>query len=389
MASLRIIVISSVLPSPHGAGGLILHRHLTELPDAEIIVHPYQPNPGSVAALTRKLIGLLSKSPLRRWAEDAWAIWNGLWLDAALPAPPDDATPTVVLTVAHGDAHPAALRFATLHRLPLIAFFHDWWPDIARVHAPFRRVLDSQFRRLAAHCTSGLCVSTGMKHHLGNHDNLVLLYPIPGAPASRNSHYDPPQAPERLRVRYFGNFADYGAMVGDLLSEVMDHPAIELQVRGANPAWPESLKQAARLNGSWTDFAPREEFEAWLATSDAFLIPMAFDPGMQRRMETSFPSKLIECLPYGRPIIVWGPEYCAAVQWARGGNHALCITDPQPSAVVSALTRLASSPTDQASLARAAVAAHAMHRHAEIQVQFTEILAAVSGTQPRPRNAQG
>lgn len=389
MASLRIIVISSVQPSPHGAGGLVLHRHLSALPDTEIIVHPYQPKPGSAAALIRKVVGRISKSPLHRCAEDAWAIWNGRWLDAALPPPPDDATPTVVLTVAHGDAHPAALRFATRHRLPLIAFFHDWWPDIARVHAPFRRLLDGQFRTLAAHCASGLCVSPGMQHHLGDRDHLVLLYPVPGATAPHQSHPAPPQTPARLRVRYFGNFADYGVMVGDLLREVMDHPAIELQVRGANPPWPESLKQAARLKGSWSDFAPREEFEAWLATSDAFLIPMAFGPSMRRRMETSFPSKLIECLSYGRPIIVWGPEYCAAVQWARGGNHALCITDPQPSAVVSALERLADSPTDRASLARAATAAHALHGHAEIQKQFTEILAAVSGTQPRPRNSQG
>jgi len=169
----------------------------------------------------------------------------------------------------------------------------------------------------------------------------------------------------------------------------MDHPTIELQVRGTNPPWPESFKQAARLKGSWTDFAPREEFEAWLAASDAFLIPMAFDPSMRRRMETSFPSKLIECLQYGRPIIVWGPEYCSAVKWARGGNHALCITNPHPSAVVSALNHLSSSPTDQASLARAAAAAHARHGHAAIQEQFTKILAAVSGTQPRPWNSPG
>jgi hypothetical protein len=389
MASLRIIVISSVLPSPHSAGSLVLHRHLTALPDTEIIVHPYQPNPGSLTALIRKVVGVISRTPLRRCAEDAWAIWNGRWIDAALPPPPDDATPTVVLTVAHGDAHPAALRFATLHRLPLIAFFHDWWPDIPRAHTPFRRLLDGQFRQLASQCASALCVSTGMKHHLGDRGNQVLLYPIPDAPALRHSDPYPPQQRERLHVRYFGNLADYGTMVGDLLGEVMDHPTIELQVRGTNPPWPESFKQAARLKGSWTDFAPREEFEAWLAASDAFLIPMAFDPSMRRRMETSFPSKLIECLQYGRPIIVWGPEYCSAVKWARGGNHALCITNPHPSAVVSALNHLSSSPTDQASLARAAAAAHARHGHAAIQEQFTKILAAVSGTQPRPWNSPG
>jgi hypothetical protein len=41
-----------------------------------------------------------------------------------------------------------------------------------------------------------------------------------------------------------------------------------------------------RENGRWLDFAPREEVDAWLASADAFLVPMVFDPAMRRRMDS-------------------------------------------------------------------------------------------------------
>jgi hypothetical protein len=47
-------------------------------------------------------------------------------------------------------------------------------------------------------------------------------------------------------------------------------------------------------------------------------------------METSFPSKLIEFAQFGKPLFVWGPAYCSAVQWGRQHRRALCITQIEP-----------------------------------------------------------
>jgi len=72
---------------------------------------------------------------------------------------------------------------------------------------------------------------------------------------------------------------------------------------------------------------------------------MIFDPTMRRRMETSFPSKLVEFAQFGKPIIVWGPEYCSAVRWARTGAKGHYTIDPSPTTLINALGELKNSQT--------------------------------------------
>jgi hypothetical protein len=92
---------------------------------------------------------------------------------------------------------------------------------------------------------------------------------------------------------------------------------------------------------------------------------------MRRRMETSFPSKLPEFTQFGKPIVIWGPEYCSAVQWARPGHRALCVTDPNPTALRRALERLAASPAEQERFALSARgAAQGDFNPERIQAQF-------------------
>jgi hypothetical protein len=102
---------------------------------------------------------------------------------------------------------------------------------------------------------------------------------------------------------------------------------------------------------------------------------MVFDPAMRRRMETSFPSKLPEFTQFGKPIVIWGPEYCSAVQWARPGHRALCVTDPSPTALRRVLERLASSSAEQERFALSSrVAAQGDFNPERIQAQFLSAL---------------
>ena len=57
-------------------------------------------------------------------------------------------------------------------------------------------------------------------------------------------------------------------------------------------------------------------------------------------METSFPSKLPEYAQFGKPIVIWGPEYCSAIHWGRKGDRALCVTEASPQNLVTALEKL-------------------------------------------------
>lgn len=344
----KIIVISSVAPQPTSAGNIVLYRHLNQATgwDVDIVPHPYQ---SKTHRWQTKLINRLEYTRLHRWSHDLQVIDQGITRDKTLldyqkhlfNSQSDNKT--IVLTVAHGDGCWAAQRFAQRYQLPLVTIFHDWWPDIPSLHQPFRRLLQQHFQQLYQQSHLALCVSEGMKNALGAHSNSQVLYPIPALHNKKSLAQNQPQNTQKtsqLRVVYSGNLYDYGDILAQVLEATKDHPHIQVQVRGANPNWSADFRSEMRDRNLWLDFAPREELNDWLAGADAFLVVMSFDPALRRRMETSFPSKLPEYAQFGKPIIIWGPEYCSAIRWGKKGDRAVCITSASPQTLVTALTNL-------------------------------------------------
>jgi glycosyltransferase involved in cell wall biosynthesis len=371
----RIIVISSVRPEPTSAGQIILHRHLVNQPGIEWESYGSEPSRLTASSTFRRAMGHLAQTRLQRLARDFWAWRDGRWLDHLLPKAVPAGEQSVVLTVAQGDAFGAAWRFAQKHRLPLVTIFHDWWPDMGLIHPSFHELLEKRFRELYRQSRLALCVSEGMRAVLGPHPNAQLLYPIP----AKASPIVPARTPhDGFRVMYHGNLQDYGPMVANALNELKGHRQVRLEVRGGNPRWPEHFRQEMQREGLWHDYAPRAVLNEWMGAANAFLVPMVFEPAMRRRMETSFPSKMLEMAQFVKPLVIWGPEYCSAVQWGRQGNRALCVTDPNPAALRQALEKLAASTDEQQRLAASArQAALTDFNPDKIQTQFMDALQGV------------
>jgi glycosyltransferase involved in cell wall biosynthesis len=388
MADLKIIVISSVRPEPTMGGQLILHRHLIGRAGIQLEIFGNESDQLTLSSGIRRLFRRLGRTRFYRVAEDFWVLWAGRWLDSFLPRQVTQNDRTLVLTVAHGDVCMAAVHFARKRKLPLVTFFQDWWPDIPNVHAIFRKQLERDFQKLYHGSTVAFCVCGGMKTALGEHPRAPVL---PDIPEQTNQSCTTVTCTARRRrffkIFYFGNLFEYGPMLGDALKVLVDHRDIRLEVRGANPNWSADFRDGMQARGLWKDFAPRNELDTWLADADAFLIPMAFDGRLRRRMETSFPSKLIEFAQLGKPLVVWGPEYCSAVQWARKQDRALCVTDPDPDALRLALEELAASFDEQQRLAAAGrQAAQSDFEPVRIRAQFIELLREAVRTH-KPRKA--
>ncbi len=330
MEKIRVILISSVRPEPTSAGQIILYRHLVNQPEIDLEVYGGEPQRFSHSMILRRVLGKMAQlgGIFETLVNCLWVLWKGGWIDNDLPATVSKSQKTIVGTVAHGDGFYAAQRFAKKHGLPLVVFFQDWWPDMAGVPKPIVKLLDKHFLDLAKSCSLGICVCEGMKKALGGGKNLQVLAPIPAEKHSIQASNRAPDNGEKFKVFYFGNLDLYGGMLLEALRVFKDHPIIQLQVRGSNPRWPDDAKKEMRDAGLWLDFAPRSVLDTWLQSADAFLIPMVFEEKYRRRMETSFPSKLIEFSQFGKPLIVWGPEYCSAIQWGRQNNSALCVTRP-------------------------------------------------------------
>ncbi|MBD2209703.1 glycosyltransferase [Nostoc linckia FACHB-104] len=360
----EIIVISSVAPQPTSAGQVLLYRHLSQVDEWTVSVVP-NPKDNKAPSWRTKLMRRLEHSRFNYWSNDLDVIdrasnWDNLLLNSHQKRfYAQTAGKTLILTVAHGDGCWAAQRFAQRNQLPLVTIFHDWWPDIPNVHQPFRQLLEQRFVQLYQKSNLALCVSDGMKNALVSHPNSTVLYPIPAILQS-NSVSNIPTESDRspsIRVLYFGGLYDYAPMLAELLQVTKENPKVQVQVRGSNPDWPADFRSEMRDRGLWLDFAPREELNQWLTSADAFLVTMSFDPALRRRMETSFPSKLPEYAQFGKPLVIWGPQYCSAVKWGQKGDRALCVTEKHPTALVAALERLKSSPEQQKYYARQALAA--------------------------------
>ena len=109
---------------------MLLHRHLVDEPEIDLHILPTEPQKKGLQKLLRRLVCSLERLKLHRLYQDILASWRGGWIDDELSIPETNETATVVMTVAHGDAYHAAMRYARRHNLPLVTFFHDWWPDM-------------------------------------------------------------------------------------------------------------------------------------------------------------------------------------------------------------------------------------------------------------------
>ena len=368
MDLIRVLVLSSVVPNALGSGGeLVLHRHLKLNPRIQTEVVSWQRFPFRL-----KLIGKQRELGFRSLSQ-AW--------ECLFPVLPSDKMvhdlihsfqPHVLVTVAHGWWHIKARRVAKQFKLPLVCFFQDWWPDFPEIPAVFHARIEHEFRKTCAESDVAICVSDDMRRELGEPENAVVLHDAPSLPQRRNPTRD---AELPLRVAYFGNLFEYGPLIESALRTLNGSERVRLEVFGPNPLWTPAAADEFRSRGVYRGFVPPNKLTESLQGFDAALVVMSFAPSHRRRMATSFPSKMIDAMQLGFPVVIWGPEYCSAVKWARKGDRALCVTDADPSAIRRALEELAASPAEQERLAESSREAAATDFNYErIQAQFIDAL---------------
>ncbi len=337
MDEINVILISSVRPERSMSGELILYRHLMNRRGIRLHILPAEHHEIVHGRFHSKIVPRLMRTPARRWAGDVdYLMHTTLPLEKHLAAPPC-GTRTVVLTLAYRSGCWVAKRYARRHRLPLIVRFDDWWPDIAEVHTPVRKRLEQRFLELHRSADLSLCISEGMLKALGPHRNARVILPIPGvgpiAPSKSNDSAD------EFRVGYSGNMGDYSDMLCDLAQLALKQTDVRIEFRG-RPRWPQALVDEMRHRHLLFDFEAEAGFYHWLGSFHAYLVVIFFDAAQGRRAETCFPSKLLEYSRAGRPVVIWAPETSAVVQWAKKSRAALCVTEPDARALLSALAHL-------------------------------------------------
>ena len=273
-----------------------------------------------------------------------------------------DFQPEAVLTVAHGFSWDAAARFAATHGLPLHLICHDDWPRFTNVFPFLKQRVDERLGEVYRQAVSRLCVSPFMCDAYRERYGVPgeVLYPSRAADAP--VHSSPParlREPGRALTVAFGGTVNTSGYIRALRSvaETLAPQGGRLLIFG-----PMTVGDAERaglalpnveLRGLVSSAALMDRFRE---EADVLFVPMSFAAEDRPNMEISFPSKLTDYTAVGLPLLIYGPDYCSAVRWARENpGVAEVVTQPGMEQLTVALQRLAGSPETRCQLGQAAL----------------------------------
>jgi len=353
MEKLRLLLLSIVPPRNDCGVRIVMHRHLVEgnpfnlhvasNADFEdgLLVHTPLRLPYPIHRLRKSRFG----PRLAAWITDYENFIWPLTANEALEDAVQHFKPDVVLTLAECGLCQIARKAAQRHGLPLAGLFLDWFP-VSEGHYGHKWTqgsLSRRYRELYAACDLAFCTSDGMQEMLGPHPNSHVIYPMPGKYRGpvENSR---PRSNGKLRLVYVGavkNF--YGRMLCSLIEKIEATTDLEIIVVGPGADWPKQTLERARASGSYLGFKPPQEAAEVLASADAMLVVMSFEKEHELFMRTSFTTKFLDYVAFGKPVILWGPEYCTPVRVARKHGGAAVVSNSDASAVVGLSREIAAN----------------------------------------------
>jgi len=231
----------------------------------------------------------------------------------------------VVLTLAHGRLGLHAWRVAQKLGLPLVTIFHDWWPELFARSLKKKNAsagwLERDFADLQRNSDLCLAVCEGMAEHLTHAKCTQVLYPIPESDLTLVP-LDRPQG-DVFRVTYTGSlWYPYGEMVSKLASVLAGKENIQFCAYGERSYLPVHVADEMESRGQLKPFVPRDQYRALISEgSDMLLAVMGQDAQGQRRMQTSFPSKVVNYFQTGNATLLWAPQNASLGRFAR--SHGL------------------------------------------------------------------
>jgi glycosyltransferase involved in cell wall biosynthesis len=363
------VLLASIVPPKNDCGvRVVMHRQLVERSPFELhvasnadfddglLVHTPMRLPYLVHRLRKSRFG----PRFAAWVTDYENFISPLKINAALEEAVERFRPEVILTLAECGLCHLARKTAQRHALPLAGLFLDWFPVMQGHygHRSTQKALSRRYRELYAACDLAFCTSDGMQESLGSHPNSHVVYPMPGNFRVKElKRYEP--ANGKFRLAYVGSVQDfYGRMLCSLIQRIEATADLEMIVVGPNADWPKPLLERARRKGIYLGFKPPEEAAKVLAVADALLVVMSFEDEHKLFMRTSFTTKFLDYVAFGKPVILWGPEYCTPVRVARTHGGAVVVSSDDPGAVVSVCRQIANDPGLNEKLSKEALHLH-------------------------------
>lgn len=242
----------------------------------------------------------------------------------------DDFKPEAILTVGAGFSYLTASALAEHLSLPLHLIVHDNYLQTINLPEWAYGWASLQFANAYKKAKSRLCVSPymaeGYKKCYGVDGDVI--YPC----RAKDVPYfnEPPiHNNKSLVFAYAGSINSPGytnALV--LLSSILE--TFECQLLIYSSLTQQTIVQIG-LNKNNIIVRPMISSSELIYTlrfeADVLFLPMSFDNEDRSNMEISFPSKLTDYTAIGLPLLIYGPDYCSAVRWARENPEVAEVVD--------------------------------------------------------------
>ena len=362
------VLLTSVVPPRNDCGvRIVMHRQLVERSPFELhvasnadfaddaLVHTPLRLPYFIHRLRKSRFGPRLAAWITDYENFVWPLTTNTALEAAI----ENFKPHVILTLAECGLCHVARKTARRHRLPLVGLFLDWFPVMRGHygHTSTQPRLSRRFRALYAACDLAFCTSDGMQEVLGPHPNSHVIYPMSGRHRVPEKSWPPLTG--KFRLVYVGSVENfYGRMLCSLIERIEATNDLEIIVVGPNADWPIELLQRAKAKGIYRGFKPPEQAAEVLASADALLSVMSFEKEHEFFMRTSFTTKFLDYVAFGKPVILWGPEYCEPVRVARKHGGAAVVETDDADAVISLCRQVAGDTALKEKLSKEALQLH-------------------------------
>ncbi|HEY6217578.1 MAG TPA: glycosyltransferase, partial [Pyrinomonadaceae bacterium] len=360
----RLLYVGDVPVEASYHGSALLHRLLSDYPPERLTII----ETATKSAISRRLpqVNYLScQIGNQRWLNTRFHPYASAWFTQSAKRSAPKITQSLngfafesVLTVAHGFGWVAAAAIAERRNVPLHLIVHDDWPRVANVAPAFRNLLDKRFASVYRQAQSRLCVSPAMSRSYGERYGKPAQTIYPSRAAACDQYHEPPARlacnDHAFTIAFAGTINSAGYIsalvalqealkpIGGCLLIFGPTTSAEAQQLGLNDADVRGLVSSSELLTSLRNEA------------DALFVPMSFAVEDRINMEMAFPSKLADYTAAGLPLLIYGPNYCSAVTWARENAGIAMVVDSQPD-LRETIALLANNPDTRIALGRRAL----------------------------------
>ncbi len=359
----RILYVSFIPPTPGMGTAMAYYRHFVERNDFELkVVTNLDPFPFASVPYKPVLFGRnrirnrLFKTRLMPWLHGIHSLTSWGRIPARIWREAETFKPDLVFTIVAGWDYSAlvAWRMAQKFKIPLVTSFNDWFDYGGLLPHPFyHKIIEARFRRLYQKSDLAFCTCEGMKEALGKHRNVHVLYPIGAKAMDANSSFHAPRENGgKFVVVFAGNLGNwYGPMLENLATAAIEAGvALEFRFYGSGSSWSREFDERAKAEKIFRGHLAFDELRKQMEEADVLLLPMGFEKSCEFAERTSFKTKFLDYLTFRKPIVVWGPEYCSAVRFAREFDSAEVCLDSNPEYVLSKILSLSRNVQRQAEL---------------------------------------